>query len=73
LLLCSAVVIRLLGGSATVLRFDAEWVYPASVWASWVLPLVICEAAEGCIAAQKPRHPSQERGHPLEDPSHLSV
>jgi hypothetical protein len=43
LLLCSAVVIRVLGGLATVLGFDAEWVYPASVWLSWVGPLVAFE------------------------------
>jgi small-conductance mechanosensitive channel len=42
-LLCSAVVIRLMGGLATTLQFDAEWVYPVSVWASWVLPLIAFE------------------------------
>jgi len=44
ILLCSAVVIRLIGGMATLLQLDAEWVYPASVWASWVMPLTIFEA-----------------------------
>jgi small-conductance mechanosensitive channel len=44
LLLCSAVVIRLIGGLATVLQFDHPWVYPVSVWASWLVPLAIFEA-----------------------------
>lgn len=57
LLLCSAVVIRVMGGLATVLGIDAEWVYPASVWASWVGPLVILEVAESWAhAAQYLRH-----------------
>jgi hypothetical protein len=43
LLLCSAVVIRLLGGLATVAGFDAIWFYPFSVWTSWVVPLVVYE------------------------------
>ena len=43
LLLCSAVVIRMIGGLATVAQFDALWVYPLSAWASWVVPLLIFE------------------------------
>ena len=43
LLLCSAVVIRLIGGLATVLQFDALWVYPLAAWASWLVPLAIYE------------------------------
>jgi hypothetical protein len=43
LLLCSAVVIRLLGGLATVAAFDALWFYPFSVWTSWVVPLAVYE------------------------------
>lgn len=42
-LLCSAVVIRMIGGLATVTNFDATWLYPASAWACWVLPLLIFE------------------------------
>jgi hypothetical protein len=45
LLLCSAVVIRLIGGMATVFHIDATWVYPLSAWASWLVPLVIYECA----------------------------
>jgi hypothetical protein len=41
LLLCSAVIIRLIGGAATVTQLDAIWVYPGSVWVSWVGPLAV--------------------------------
>jgi hypothetical protein len=43
LLLCSAVVIRMIGGLATVLHVNALWLYPLSVWASWLGPLIIFE------------------------------
>ena len=43
LLLCSAVVIRLIGGLATVTHFDALWLYPLSAWASWLAPLFVFE------------------------------
>lgn len=43
LLLCSAVVIRLIGGLATVFDVDALWVYPLSSWASWLVPLLVYE------------------------------
>jgi hypothetical protein len=42
-LLCSAVVIRLMGGLAMVLGFEAAWLYPFSAWASWVGPLLVLE------------------------------
>ncbi len=41
ILLCSAVVIRMIGGLATVTHFDATWVYPLSAWASWLVPLLV--------------------------------
>lgn len=43
LFLCSAVVIRLFGGLATVFQLDAIWLYPLSCWTSWLLPLAIFE------------------------------
>jgi hypothetical protein len=46
LLLCSAVVIRLIGGAATVVHFDALWLYPFSCWASWLAPLAVFEASQ---------------------------
>jgi hypothetical protein len=45
LLLCSAVVLRLIGGLATVVQLDVPWLYPASIWASWLGPLLIFEAS----------------------------
>lgn len=42
-LLCSAVVIRMIGGLATVTNFDAAWLYPFSAWACWVVPLLVFE------------------------------
>lgn len=43
-LLCSAVVIRLIGGLATVAHYDGLWLYGVSTWASWLVPLAIFEA-----------------------------
>lgn len=43
ILLCSAVVIRLIGGLASIAQFDAPWLYPLSVWVSWLVPLAIFE------------------------------
>ncbi len=42
-LLCSAVVLRLLGGLATMAALTPEWVYPVSAWASWLVPLAAYE------------------------------
>jgi uncharacterized membrane protein len=52
ILLCSAVVIRMIGGLATVLEFDAPWLYPASCWMSWLLPLLIFECWQ--VVGQRP-------------------
>ncbi|HEY2411512.1 MAG TPA: DUF2306 domain-containing protein [Pirellulaceae bacterium] len=54
LLLCSAVIIRLFGGLATVFQFDPPWVYPTSVWASWLVPLAIFEARRPVNASPAP-------------------
>ncbi len=42
-LLCSAVVLRLIGGLATVTGVTAPWVDPAAVWVSWLVPLALFE------------------------------
>jgi hypothetical protein len=44
LLLCSAVVIRMIGGLATIAEFDALWLYPVSAWASWLTPILVYES-----------------------------
>ena len=43
LLLCSAVVLRLIGGLASVTQVGGEWAYPLAAWASWLLPLAVFE------------------------------
>jgi hypothetical protein len=43
ILLCSAVILRVIGGLATVADFDAAWLYPVSVWGSWLVPLLVFE------------------------------
>jgi small-conductance mechanosensitive channel len=46
LLLCSAVILRLIGGAATVTDFGGTWIYPFAAWASWLLPLAAFELRE---------------------------
>lgn len=43
LLLCSAIVLRLLSGTATVLQSDQLWTYPMFAWISTLAPLLIYE------------------------------
>jgi uncharacterized membrane protein len=43
LLLCSAVVLRLIGGLATVTGVTAPWVDPLATWMSWLVPLTVFE------------------------------
>ena len=42
-LLCSAVVIRVIGGLATVMAAEAMWIDPAAAWLSWLGPLAAFE------------------------------
>jgi hypothetical protein len=44
ILLCSAVVLRMIGGLATVAHFDAVWLYPLATWVSWLVPLLVFES-----------------------------
>ena len=46
LLLCSAVVLRVIGGLATVTGMTYPWVDPGATWASWVVPLAVFEVRE---------------------------
>lgn len=46
LLLCSAVVLRLIGGFATVAGVAVEWLDPLATWVSWLLPLAVFEWRE---------------------------
>lgn len=42
-LLCSAVVLRLIGGVTTVAGVEAAWVYPLAAWTCWLVPLMAYE------------------------------
>ena len=42
-LLCSAVVLRLLGGIAFLTGLNPNWTYPTAAWASWLVPLTVYE------------------------------
>jgi hypothetical protein len=42
-LLCSAVVLRIIGGASDLA--NAEWTYPIAAWMSWLVPLLIIEIA----------------------------
>ncbi len=42
-LLCSAVVLRVIGGLLRVTGLEGAWSYPLAVWASWLLPLAAVE------------------------------
>ena len=46
LLLCSAVVLRIMGGIVTVMELRTAWSYPFAAWASWLLPLAVFEVQE---------------------------
>lgn len=42
-LLCSAVVLRLIAGAATLVEFGPDWFDPLASWVSWSVPLAIYE------------------------------
>jgi peptidoglycan biosynthesis protein MviN/MurJ (putative lipid II flippase) len=46
LLLCSAVVLRMIAGLATVTGFTAAWLDPLATWMSWLVPLSVFELSE---------------------------
>lgn len=46
LLLCSTVVLRVMGGVGRVAGIDAEWYYVQMAWTSWIVPLVVFEVME---------------------------
>jgi hypothetical protein len=43
LLLCSAVVLRLIGGLMTVTNVGSTWTYFVAAWVSWLAPLALLE------------------------------
>jgi len=52
-LLCSAVVLRVQGGLATVFDVESRWQYPVAAWTSWLLPILVLELMQ--FASQR-RH-----------------
>jgi len=42
-LLCSAVVLRILGGASVLMRAPPDWYDIAIIWISWLLPVTILE------------------------------
>lgn len=67
LLLCSAVVIRVIGGAATVAETSATWIYPVSAYASWLMPLAVFELS-GFVKRHRARPQAFSR-HPHSAPS----
>jgi hypothetical protein len=59
LLLCSAVVLRLIGGLATVAGVTAPWVDPLTTWLCWLLPLTAFELRER--AGRRQGYPVRDR------------
>jgi uncharacterized membrane protein len=52
LLLCSAIVLRLLGGLATVAGVRAAWFDPLASWACWIAPLAAYELSSWAIRSR---------------------
>ena len=59
LLLCSAVVLRLVVGLGTVVGVQSMWFDPVVSWASWLVPLAIFELSR-LIAGRANRLPAQQ-------------
>lgn len=69
LLLCSAVVLRLIGGLATVTGVAPAWLDPLATWMCWLVPLAAFELREttqrgdGGFSLERPRaQPAQSHG-----------
>ena len=55
LLLCSAVVLRLLGGLGTVMGVQSVWFDPIASWSSWLVPLTAYELS--CLSVWRRHRP----------------
>ena len=42
-LLCSAILLRLIGGAFVIAGIEGEWTYRIAAWVSWLVPLGIFE------------------------------
>src|SRR4051794_4937278 len=61
LLLCSAVIVRIIGGLATVASVGDSWIYPLAAWASWLVPLAAFESTD---AVRRHFRHAEKRGEP---------
>ncbi len=66
LLLCSAVILRLIGGLATVTDAGSSWIYPLAAWTSWLVPLAAFEI--GCAVHRIPTQSDDHRQKSLRQP-----
>ena len=71
LLLCSAVVLRLIGGLATVTEIGGVWSYPLAAWASWLIPLGAFELS-GAIRRKLRHSGNLDRGQSAPSAAALS-
>ncbi|MDZ4852770.1 MAG: DUF2306 domain-containing protein [Pirellulaceae bacterium] len=46
MLLCSAVLLRLFSGAASLINADPAWTYPLAAWITWTVPWICFEAFE---------------------------
>ena len=46
ILLCSAIVLRIIGGATEFMHWDPETSYRVAAWGSWVVPLLVFEVIE---------------------------
>ena len=53
-LLCSAVVLRIIGALAIVTEAASDWLYPVAAWISSVVPLILFEAMRYPKNAERP-------------------
>jgi hypothetical protein len=69
LLLGSAVVLRVMGGLATVTGVTAPWVDPLATWMSWLLPLMAFELLERTGRKTRLPEPDRPRLPSAQDPT----
>ncbi len=74
LLLCSAVVLRVIGGLATVTGVTAPWFDPLAIWVSWLVPITAFELREragrktGWSRTRSATRPSSARAGSVDSP-----
>lgn len=72
-LLCSAVVLRVIGGLAIVTGAEAPWVDPLATWMSWLAPLSAFEVYEWTRRRSRPFHVDGPRASAARDRRDASV